>query len=103
MSTAGEKESEFTGGKNSWWKYLNKNMIYPQRAQNLNKQGTVVLQFIVGKDGEVFDQEIVQSVEYSLDQEALRMINESPAWIPAFQRGKNVKSYKKQPITFKVE
>ncbi len=98
-----EMESEFPGGKGSWGRYLMKNLIYPQRAQNLGKQGTVVLQFIVDTEGRIFDQEIVQSVEFSLDQEALRMIIESPAWIPAFQYGKKVKSYKKQPLTFKLQ
>jgi periplasmic protein TonB len=97
-----EKESEFPGGKGSWGRYLMKNLVYPERAQNMEKQGTVVLQFIVDTEGLIFDQEIVQSVEFSLDQEALRMIIESPAWIPAFQNGKKVKSYKKQPLTFKL-
>jgi TonB family protein len=97
-----EIESDFPGGKGSWGRYLMKNLVYPQRAQNLEKQGTVVLQFIVDTEGHIFDQEIVQSVEYSLDQEALRMIIESPAWIPAFQNGRKVKSYKKQPLNFKL-
>jgi periplasmic protein TonB len=88
-----EIESEFPGGVGSWVKYLTKNLVYPERAQNLGKQGTVVLQFIVGKDGHISDQEIVRSVEYSLD-------HESPPWVPAFQYGRKVKSYKRQPISF---
>ena len=98
-----EMESEFPGGIGSWTRYLMKNLVYPQRAQNLNKEGKVVLQFIVDTEGHISDTEIIQSVEFSLDQEALRMIAESPAWIPAFQYGKKVKSYKRQPLIFKLQ
>jgi periplasmic protein TonB len=97
-----EVESTFPGGKGSWGRYLTKNLVYPERAQKLEKQGTVVLQFIVDTEGHIYNQEIIQSVEYSLDQEAMRMIKESPAWIPAFQKGKKVKSYKRQPLIFKL-
>jgi periplasmic protein TonB len=97
-----EIESEFPGGIGNWGKYLMHNLVYPQRAQNLEKQGTVVLQFIVDTQGHIYDQEIIRSVEYSLDQEALRIISTSPAWVPAFQNGRRVKSYKRQPLTFKL-
>ena len=98
-----EMESIFPGGSAGWKKYLMKNMEYPDKAQKLQKQGQVVLQFIVDKEGKILDPEIIQSVEFSLDQEALRIIKQSPAWVPAFQNGKKVKSYKKQPITFRLQ
>jgi protein TonB len=63
----------------------------------------VVIQFIVDKEGHVVSPEISQSVEYSIDQEALRLIKKSPFWQPAMLDGKIVKSYKKQPITFRLE
>jgi protein TonB len=97
-----EIESDFPGGVNGWLYYLNKKLVYPERAQNLQKQGQVIIQFIVDTEGHIISPEIVQSVEYSLDQEAMRMIKESPNWTPAFQNGKKVKSYKKQPITFRL-
>jgi len=98
-----EIESDFPGGQKGWIKYLTHNLEYPERAQKLGKEGNVVIQFIVDKDGTVYNQQIVKSVEYSLDQEALRMIARSPAWIPAIQDGKIVKSYKKQPIAFRLK
>ena len=101
-TTKDEKESDFKGGQRGWINYLNKNLVYPERAQNLKKEGTVVIQFIVDTEGQVYDQEIVKSVEFSLDQETIRIIAASPAWVPAFQNGKKVKSYKKQPLTYKL-
>jgi protein TonB len=46
---------------------------------------------------------LFHSVEYHLDREALRIFRLSPDWIPAVQDGHPVKSYKKQPIVFKME
>ena len=97
-----EIESDFKGGQKGWISYLNKNLEYPDRAQNLKQEGTVVIQFIVDTEGHVYDEEIVKSVEFSLDQETIRIIAASPVWVPAFQNGKKVKSYKKQPLTYKL-
>jgi protein TonB len=63
----------------------------------------VVVQFIVDKDGSVISPFIARSVEYSLDEVSLKIINGSGKWEPAFQNGHNVKSYKRQPINFKLE
>ena len=98
-----EVESDFSGGINQWIKYLTKNMEYPERAIKSIIQGKVVVLFTVDADGKVYDARIAKSVEYSLDEEALRLINKSPAWSPASIDGKKVKSYKKQPITFRLQ
>lgn len=98
-----EVESEFPGGINAWVKYLNKKLEYPTRAYDLRVGGMVSILFIVDTEGRVTDPVLAQSVEYSLDEEALRIIRTSPNWTPAMQDGRKVKSYKKQPIVFKFQ
>lgn len=95
-----EVEAFFDGGDKAWAKFLQKNIVFPDRARNLNKNGTVVIQFIVDTKGNVTNVEVVQSVEYSLDEEAIRIIKKSPKWNPAYMDGHNVKAYRKQPLTF---
>ena len=102
VSTHEEIESDFPGNINGWVKYLTDNLNYPARAEKINKQGTVIIQFIVDIEGHIISPEIIKSVEYSIDQEALRLIEQSPAWSPAMLDRKKVKSYKKQPITFRL-
>jgi len=97
-----EKESEYPGGKSGWARYLTRNLKYPDRAINANKEGDVRIAFIVDKEGHVLEPYIAKSVEYSLDEEALKIIRESGKWDPAFQNGKYVKSYKIQPIRFRL-
>jgi protein TonB len=100
---ADEKESEFPGGISRWGYFLTKNLKYPDRAINGNYEGTVHITFTVDTEGQVHDPYISKSVEYSLDAESMRMIKKSGKWTPAFQNGKNVKTYKIQPITFRLQ
>ena len=100
-----EIESSFPGGAKGWLNYLQKNMHYPDKAVKKRIQGQVVIAFIVDKDGHIPVNTVwvEHSVEYSLDQEALRIIFASPDWVAAVQNGRVVKSYKKQPIIFRFQ
>jgi periplasmic protein TonB len=98
----GEVESEYPGGLDGWSHFLMHNLHYPDRAVNYEVQGEVRLQFIVDKEGNIISPEINRSVEYSLDEESLRIINLSEKWQPAEKDGRKVKSYKIQPINLKL-
>lgn len=97
-----EIESEYPGGSAAWQRYLNKTLRYPQEAIDNEIQGTVVIQFIVDKEGTVSDVEAISGPE-ELRAEAVRVIKKSGKWTPAVQNGRQVKSYKKQPIVFRLE
>ena len=99
-----EIESEYPGGPAAWLRYLNKNFRYPDEAVNNEIQGTVVVQFIVDKEGNVSDVSAISGpTDGGLRDEAVRVIKKSGKWTPAVQNGRQVKSYKKQPIVFKLE
>ena len=97
-----EIESSYPGGTAAWMRYLIKNIRYPQEAQDNEIQGTVVVQFIVDKQGIVSDVEAISGPK-ELRDEAVRVIKKSGQWTPAVQNGRQVKSYKKQPVGFKLE
>ncbi len=97
-----EIESEYPGGTAAWQRYLNKTLRYPQEAIDNEIQGTVVIQFIVDREGVVSDVEAISGPN-ELRDEAVRVIKKSGKWEPAVQNGRKVKSYKKQPIVFRLE
>jgi protein TonB len=97
-----EIESDYPGGASAWQRYLNKNLRYPQEAIDGEIQGTVVVQFIVDKAGNVSDVDAISGPK-ELRDEAVRVIKKSGSWTPAVQNGRQVKSYKKQPIVFRLE
>ena len=97
-----EIESEYPGGAAAWQRYLNRNLRYPQEAIDNEVQGAVVVQFIVDREGNVSDVEAISGPQ-ELRPEAVRVIKKSGKWTPAVQNGRQVKSYKKQPIVFRLE
>ena len=95
-------ESYFPEGNTGWIQYLTKNIRYPNRAvENLVRE-TVLALFLVEPTGKIQDLQILRSIELSLDDEAIRMLENSPTWIPAIKFKRKVSSYKIQPIVFKL-
>ena len=97
-----EIESEFPGGVVGWNHFLATHLTYPEKAIRKRIQGTVVLQFIVGPDGTVSDLSLF-SGDPILGEAAMTAMKQSPKWVPAIENGKKVKSYKKQPVIFRIE
>ncbi|WP_205508846.1 energy transducer TonB [Longitalea arenae] len=96
-----EIESEYPGGTAAWQRFLYKNLRYPQEAVDQQIHGFVTVQFIVDKEGNVSNVEAVSGPE-ALRAEAVRVIKKSGKWTPAIQNGNKVKSYKRQPIGFRL-
>jgi periplasmic protein TonB len=96
-----EIESEYPGGMSAWQRFLNRNLRYPQEAMDQNVQGFVMVMFIVDREGNVSNVEAVSGPE-ELRGEAIRVIRKSGKWTPAIQNGHPVKSYKRQPIGFRL-
>jgi len=98
-----ESEAQFPGGMAAWARFLNKNLRYPEDAQNNEVQGRVVVQFVVDREGNVSDVEAISGPEQGgLREEAVRVIKQSGKWVPGNQNGKLVKSYKRQPVSFQI-
>ena len=98
-----EVESQYPGGTGAWMRYLNKTFQYPEAGQANGVAGTVVVQFVVDQEGNVSQAEATSGpVEGGLREEAVRVIRKSGRWEPAIQNGRKVKSYKSQPIIFRL-
>ena len=94
-----EKEATFKKGDKSWKKYLSENLNGDVAAKSVNG-GEVRVGFVVNKTGTCVDIYLRKSVEFVLDEEAIRVIENSPLWQPAYQNGRVVNAYRVQPITF---
>ena len=91
----------FPGGPNIWKMYLEKKLQYPETAKMNGIEGSVIVEFTVGKDGKISEIKIFKSVNPELYKEAIRLIQKS-MWVPALQGGKNVIYRKRQEIVFKL-
>jgi TonB family protein len=94
-----EREATFKKDQREWLKYLTKNLNTDAGLQSV-KGGQVKVAFKVNTEGKCEDVYLRKSVEFVLDQEAIRVIEKSPLWQPALQDGKTINAYRVQPITF---
>ena len=97
-----EQLPEFPGGMTEFVKWLTKNLKYPTTAQRLKRQGTVLVSFIINKDGSTSDYKVVKSANADFDLEALRVLKKMPKWKPGEDKGKPCRTYFCIPIVFKL-
>jgi protein TonB len=95
-------EASYEGGFEAWKRFLLKNFHYPEQAIAEETSGTVIVEFIVDKEGNVSNVQAVNGPEV-LRKEAVRVIKKSGKWIAAIQNGRKVISYKKQPIVVELQ
>jgi len=100
--TVVEEVPMFPGGMGALKKWLSKNLKYPMIAQENGIQGTVMVQFVVWKDGTIKDVQLVRGVDASLDKEATRLVKAMPKWKPGKQRGRAVSARFTLPVTFRL-
>jgi TonB family protein len=91
----------FRGGNlTKFHDWVQKRTNYPQEAIDNKIKGTVILTFIVEKDGSVSNVTIMKGVHPLLDNEAVKAISESPKWSPGLQRGQPVRVRFLIPLIF---
>lgn len=100
--TAVEQMAEMPGGVEALMEFLRKNIKYPRDARRKGMEGKVFVRFIVGKDGQIIEPEVVRSVYPTLDEESLRVVRLLSRWTPGKLRGIPVKSQFVLPIFFKL-
>ncbi|MCC5916170.1 MAG: TonB family protein [Cryomorphaceae bacterium] len=72
--------------------------VLPEGSQ---KSGVVIINFTINRDGYISDAKIVRSVDFAVDVEAMRVVNELPKFKPAKQNGRPVRMSFNLPINVK--
>ncbi|MFN5480068.1 MAG: energy transducer TonB, partial [Chitinophagaceae bacterium] len=108
-----EIDAEFPGGANGWTRYVTREIERNiDELQDDGRSGTVVVLFIVDKEGAVSEVRALPCGEAGvgnclppnskLAEIAVNAIRKGPKWKPAIQNGRNVKAYRRQPVTFQL-
>ena len=95
-----EEMPEFPGGMDSLQAFLVREIQYPQVAKDNGITGTVLVEFVVEKDGSVTNAKVKVPLSPECDKEAVRGVMSMPKWKPGKNMGKPVRSYYQVPITF---
>ena len=94
---------QFPGGNQNLFKYINKNLKYPQKEFEEGLEGIVWMFFTVDSEGNIKDVKILDGLTGNCDLEAMRVIKEMPKWTPGIHNGKNVNVRMKIKIKFSLE
>lgn len=96
-----EKMPEYPGGMKAFFNYIRRKAHTTELAEETQKEGAVMIQFIVEKDGSITSPSIVRGLDARLDTAALDAIIVMPDWIPAQEHGVNVRCKYSVPVPFK--
>ncbi|MBP1225766.1 M56 family metallopeptidase [Flavobacterium sp. 1355] len=98
-----EKQPEYPGGIDEFYKLIGMNFKIPAEASKQKLEGKAIIEFMVEKDGSLSEFKIVKDLGYGIGNEAIRAIKLSPKWIPGSIDGKPARVLYTMPITIQTE
>ena len=96
-----EEMPKFPGGIKALTSYIGQSLHYPDTAFKYGIVGTVLVEFIVEKDGSVSHVNVKVPLFYDCDDEAVRIVKSMPKWNPAKIQGEPVRCYYQVPVVFR--
>ena len=79
------------GGMEEFRKWIGENYPFPQEAIDAGIKGTLMISFVVEKDGSLSDFVIDEDIDYGTGEAAIEMLKRSPKWTPGIQGGRKVR------------
>lgn len=92
----------YPGDLTECYMFLARHMHYPEEAAEKGIEGRVQIRFVVEKDGRLTNFEVIETPDPLLSDEALRVLKQMPQWIPAKNKGKDVRCRYSMPIQFRL-
>lgn len=78
-----ESDAEYYGGMPALLTFLHTHLSISDFENTGNIEGIIYLQFVINKQGEVVEEEIIKGIVASIDKEFLRILKLMPDWFPA--------------------
>lgn len=90
----------FPGGEKAVYDFIEKNLHYPDSACEADIEGSVVVRFVIEKDGTIGRVLVIRDIGGGCGKEAARVVKMMPKWNPAKNNGKPVRFEFSLPIKF---
>ena len=99
-----ETMPSFQGGDlNTFRKWVQDNVRFPQIALENGISCRVVLSYVIDKDGRLTNIQVLMTPDRSLSEEAIRVLSKSPKWSPGKQRNPVVRIKYTLPVDFRMQ
>lgn len=86
----------------AFYRFLSKNIQYPEAMLNKNVQGKELISMTVETDGSLSDIKVVKDIGCGAAKEIIRVLKLSPKWEPGYQNGNKVRVKYTIPISFNI-
>ena len=95
----------FQGGEKMMLRYLSTETKYPQACLEKGIQGTVYVNFVVEKDGQISISKVINGdeMDQALVASATRVVYKMPKWTPGMQEGEPVRVMYTVPVRFVLQ
>jgi protein TonB len=93
---------EFKGGDSHLYKFLGKNISYPDSLKLKGVTGKVYCKFVVEKDGSISNVEIIRSPNSAFSEIVKNTILRMPNWKPGMSEEKKVRVQCVVPVSFNL-
>ncbi len=85
------------------YRHIAAEMHYPEGALADSVQGRVIVRFVVEKDGRLTNFEVKHTPDERLSNEAIRVLKLTEPWVPAKNRGQDVRCHFVMPVSFRLK
>jgi protein TonB len=96
-----QQKPEFPNGISALNKYIKDHIEVP--SSDFGEQINVLVQFIIDKEGNVYDVKVIRSSTRAIERAAIKVIKEMPKWKPGKNNGKPVEVIFQLPIIIKFQ
>lgn len=95
-----DKKPEYVGGFEALNEFIGSELKYPEQAKKNKTEGTVIVWFIVEKDGTTSSASADNRIGNGCEEEAVRVVSLLGPWTPGMKDGQAVRVSYKIPIKF---
>lgn len=99
---AADVAPQYPGGASALDSYLSTNMKYPATSARMGIEGVVNLEVTINADGSIGTIKVVRMIDPDLEQEAIRLAKEMPAWTPGTHDGTPAAMTVTVPVKFEL-
>lgn len=93
---------EYPGGIPGMTRYIQEHVEYPELAYSHGHEGTVLLEYVIEKDGSIGEVKVVKKVGLGCDEAAVAVFKNMPRWEPARRDGEVIAVRCRTPVKFSL-
>ncbi len=97
-----DKQPLFPGGMDGFYKFLSRNMRFPDEAKREGVSAKLFVSFVINKEGNLVEIEFIKKAGYGMEESVMAVLEKSPKWIPGQVGNEQVNTKMILPVNFNL-